>query len=159
MVWHCIGPYCYFWGYKGCRKRDSDVFVICGFFLKLQRIMIKILYTLCLPKENVMMLTTRPVLSLWCVVLCSTSSNPDIETWKSLNVTYYLLHLLLLLLLPSRISPFVCVHAELINSDIRVLQTVRTTLWTVDQLVPRPLPTQDNMNRTNADGHPCQEWD
>jgi hypothetical protein len=57
----------------------------------------------------------------------------------------------------------VCAHVELINSDIRVLQTVRRTPWTLDQLVTRPLPTQDNMNRTNAKSgirtHDANVWE
>jgi hypothetical protein len=37
-------------------------------------------------------------------------------------------------------------HSELINSEIWILQTVGRTPWTGDELVTRPLPTQDNTN-------------
>jgi hypothetical protein len=39
------------------------------------------------------------------------------------------------------------------------LKTVGRTPWTGDQPDSRPLPTQGNANRINADKHPCFEWD
>jgi hypothetical protein len=44
----------------------------------------------------------------------------------------------------------VCAYSELINSEVRILQTIARTPWTEDQSVARPLPTQDNTNRINA---------
>jgi hypothetical protein len=38
-------------------------------------------------------------------------------------------------------------------------KTVTRTSWMGDQRVARPLPTQDNTNRINADRHPFLEWD
>jgi hypothetical protein len=36
--------------------------------------------------------------------------------------------------------------------------TYGRTPWTSDQLVARPLPTQDNTTKTDEDKHPCLKW-
>jgi hypothetical protein len=53
------------------------------------------------------------------------------------------------------------VHDEtwLLFDSFLIIQRVGKTPWVGHQPATRPLPTQDVINKINADKHPCPEWD